>query len=34
MHSNYTLLQSFNAKGQMRILIDDEVEALRLPSNP
>ena len=31
MQSNYTLLQTFNAKGQMRIVIDDEVEALRLP---
>jgi hypothetical protein len=29
MQSNYTLLQSFNAKGQMRIVIDDEVEAVK-----
>jgi type IV secretory pathway TraG/TraD family ATPase VirD4 len=29
MQSKYTLLEGFNAKGQMRVLIDDEVKAVK-----
>jgi hypothetical protein len=31
MRSKYTLLQGFDTKGQMRIVIDDEVEAVKGP---